>query len=143
MLTAHRAVSDLTADECWTLLGSAGLGRLATAAHEEADVFPLNFLVGDRTILFRTAPGSKLDDIARAPRVAFEADGVIAQWHWSVVVHGIAVRLTDQLDVIGSGVMELVSWTPTDKYEYVRITPDDITGRRIDRHSYPHASLWG
>ena len=146
-MTTGAALSDrideLSAADCWALLRGTGLGRLATAVDGFADIFPVNYFVHEESILFRTAPGSKLVNIALNPCVAFEVDGVDTRWHWSVVIHGKAQQLLSQSDVIESGVMELVSWSPTAKHDYVRITPDDVNGRRIDRHSFPRASLWG
>jgi hypothetical protein len=143
MITTDTATAELTPAECWNLLRSTGLGRLATAVDGVAGIFPVNYLVHDEKILFRSAPGSKLVQITADPLVAFEVDGMDSRWHWSVVIHGTAKRLSDGTDVIGSGVLELVSWTPTKKYNYVRITPTDITGRRIDRRAFPRASLAG
>jgi uncharacterized protein len=143
METTDSASDELTPAECWTMLRSTGLGRLATAVDGVAGIFPVNYLVHDNAILFRSAPGSKLVSITNDPTVAFEVDGFDARWHWSVVIHGIAKRLGDDGDIIESGVQELVSWSPTKKYNYVRITPTDITGRRIDRHAFPRASLAG
>lgn len=143
MPTSETTIEQLSPSDCWALLLGSGMGRLATAAGGEADVFPVNYFVHDQAILFRTAAGSKLDDIARAPRVAFEVDGVDTRWHWSVVAHGEAAQLESQTEALESGVTELVSWSPTEKHIYVRITVRDITGRRIDRHAFPRTSLWG
>lgn len=137
----HPAIDDLAPEQCWELLRSTGLGRLATSVGGIVDIFPVNYFVHDGALLFRTAPGSKLQSIVSDPIVAFEVDGVDTRWHWSVVVYGTAERLSSDVEIIETGVMELVSWSPTLKYNYVRITPDDITGRRIDRHAFPRASL--
>jgi nitroimidazol reductase NimA-like FMN-containing flavoprotein (pyridoxamine 5'-phosphate oxidase superfamily) len=142
-VTVSGRIEELSPADCWTLLRGTGLGRLATAVDGFADIFPVNYFVHEESILFRTAPGSKLVNIALNPGVAFEVDGVDTRWHWSVVIHGTAQHLLSEADVIESGVMELVSWSPTAKHNYVRITPDDVNGRRIDRHSFPRASLWG
>ena len=136
-------VDELAPADCWALLRGTGLGRLATSVDGRADIFPVNYFVHEETVLFRTAPGSKLTNIELNPAVAFEVDGVDTRWRWSVVIHGSTDHLGNQADIIDSGVMELVSWSPTLKYDYVRVTPADITGRRIDRHAFPRASLWG
>jgi nitroimidazol reductase NimA-like FMN-containing flavoprotein (pyridoxamine 5'-phosphate oxidase superfamily) len=133
VLSGGPAIDELSPADCWTLLRGTGLGRLATSVDTFVDIFPV----------FRTAPGSKLVNIALNPMVAFEVDGVDTRWHWSVVIHGTAEHLGSQAEIIESGVMELVSWSPTAKYNYVRITPTDINGRRIDRHAFPRATLWG
>ncbi len=137
------AVTSLDPAACWAMLVSTEIGRLATSVDGKPDIFPINFAVHDGTILFRSAPGSKLENLTSNPMVAFEADGVSTRWYWSVVVHGTAVRLHDADDIIRSGVMQLTSWDPTDKWNYLQITPSDITGRQIGRHVVPRAQLWG
>ncbi|GAB3035776.1 pyridoxamine 5'-phosphate oxidase family protein [Parafrigoribacterium mesophilum] len=140
-MTTHseRRVEDLSADECWKLLAAAPLGRLATAVADPAtgelflDVFPVNFLVHEGAIFFRTGPGAKLMDITANDRVAFEADGQTGGFNWSVVVHGSAHRLMLDGDIEQSGVLELDATHPTDKWNYVRITVDAITGIRFRR----------
>ena len=129
--------------ECWTQLHSAGLGRLATARNGIVDIFPVNYLVHNQAILFRSAPGSKLVNLTAAPLVAFEADGFDGRWHWSVVVHGRATRLDNDEDIAESGVMDLAPWSLSPKYNFVRIIPTDITGRRIDRFAFPRTNLAG
>jgi len=143
MKTTPAADELLSEEECWANLHSSGLGRLATAAKGIVDIFPINYLVHDGAILFRSAPGSKLANLTAAPLVAFEADGFDGRWHWSVVVHGRAERLGTDIDIIESGIMNLVPWSPTPKYNYVRIRPTDITGRRIDRFVFPRTNASG
>ena len=82
-------------------------------------------------IYFRSAPGSKLMELAENPTVAFESDG--RQWgkRWSVVVHGTAERLWDDTEIEACGILHLPTSSPTAKWNYVRITPTTITGRRF------------
>ena len=141
MKTTPAADELLSEEECWANLHSSGLGRLATAAKGIVDIFPINYLVHDGAILFRSAPGSKLANLTAAPLVAFEADGFDGRWHWSVVVHGRAKRLDLDSEIADAGVKDLVSWSPTEKFNYVRITPTDITGRRVDRFSFSRTSV--
>ncbi|MGV8885599.1 MAG: pyridoxamine 5'-phosphate oxidase family protein [Microbacteriaceae bacterium] len=138
---ADGADEKLTEDECWEHLHSAGLGRLALAGKGIIDIFPVNYLVHNKAVLFRSAPGSKLVNLTAAPLVAFEADGFDGRWHWSVVIHGRATRLDNDADIEESGVMKLVPWSHTPKFNYVRITPTDITGRRIDRFAFPRTNF--
>ncbi len=133
----------LDADECWELLSRSGLGRLATAAGGRADIFPVNYIVRDQSILFRTATGSKLGQLSEAPSVAFEVDGHDSKRYWSVVVHGTARLLDDDREIIRSGVLELASWSPSEKHHFVRITPTDLTGVHVDRASFGTDSIFG
>jgi nitroimidazol reductase NimA-like FMN-containing flavoprotein (pyridoxamine 5'-phosphate oxidase superfamily) len=122
---------DLDEDACWTLLRGAHLGRLAVRAADGVDIFPVNYLVDGRSLVFRSAPGTKLIDLTAEPRVAFEVDGVDATHRWSVVVRGRARRLADDEEIELSGIADLATATPTAKHSYVRILPGAVTGRRF------------
>jgi len=122
----------LSEDQCWEALQSTDLGRLAIRAGHDIDVFPVNFLVTDRLIYFRTAPGTKMVELTRMPRVAFEADGVRAGRRWSVTLKGTAQRLGFDSEIEASGIQALRSLEPSSKWNYVRITPHSISGRRFE-----------
>ncbi len=137
---AHESVSvvkELTDDECWKLLENDGVGRLATAVVDRAtgsvapDIFPINFHVFEQRILFRTAPGSKLIDLTTQPAVAFQTDGKHGHHHWSVVARGTARRMMFDSDIQESGILNLQSTLPTEKWNYVRIDVETITGIRF------------
>ena len=67
------------------------------------------------------------------PRVAFEVDHHDDDIAWSVILWGTAERLEFDDEIEHSGVLGLVSWTPDEKFNYVRITPDRVSGRRFRR----------
>ena len=97
-------MSVLGEDECWRLLAHAEVGRLAVAVRDTPEIYPVNFVVDNRTLLFRTAEGTKLATVAVSTRVAFEIDGFDSATGeaWSVVVHGTATpleRLNDEYAV--------------------------------------------
>jgi uncharacterized protein len=116
-------------DECWRLLAESSLGRFAVKVGDGVDVFPVNYLAHERALFFRSAPGSKLIDLTKEPNVAFEVDGEHARHVWSVVVRGAAHRLGSDQEIHDSGIAALQTWYPSDKYNYVRISPETITGR--------------
>lgn len=130
-------IEELTVDECWKLLENDGVGRLATAAVDRStgevspDIFPINFHVYERRILFRTAPGTKLIDLTTQPAVAFQTDGHHGREHWSVVARGTARRMMFDSDIVESGILDLQSTLPTEKWNYVRIEVETITGIRF------------
>lgn len=126
------AITILEADACWSLLQTESVGRVAIAA-ERVEIYPVNFLVHDRGIYFASAPGSKLMELVENPNVAFEVDGQAGDELWSVVIHGRANRLARDSDIESSGILQHKGWHPTQKYNYVRIRPDEITGRRFLR----------
>ena len=118
-------------DDCWRLVEKAHLGRIAVQTTDGLDIFPINFVVTDREIFFRSAPGSKLIDITAHPEVAFEVDGRHGRHRWSVVVKGRAHRLDRDDEIESSGVLRLSTAPSTEKFNYVRISPTSISGRRI------------
>ncbi len=128
---------ELTTQECWSLLEKDGVGRLATATVDPAtgtvtpDIFPINFHVFQHRILFRTAPGSKLIDLTEQPSVAFQTDGRLGRTRWSVVARGVARRMMFDADIQQSGILDMQSTLPTEKWNYVRIEVDTITGIRF------------
>lgn len=124
-------VTEVTEHEIWELLRSTPLGRLAVTAAGEIDIFPVNYIVDGSTLLFRTAPGTKLIELTVRSAVAFEIDGWTEHSAWSVVVKGIAEQLDHQADIDRADTLPLLPWIPTLKYRYVRITPTQVSGRRF------------
>lgn len=76
----------LPAHECWDLLSSVTLGRLVTSVDGRPQIFPVNYAVQRRTILFRTAEGTKLVSTAINNEVVFEVDDHNVAEGWSVIV---------------------------------------------------------
>jgi nitroimidazol reductase NimA-like FMN-containing flavoprotein (pyridoxamine 5'-phosphate oxidase superfamily) len=106
-------------------------------ADEGVDIFPVNFFVRDHLIFFRSAPGAKLVELTKQPNVAFEIDGTNRDTSWSVVTKGQANRMGSDLEIEKSGVLGLYSASPTEKWNYVRITPASVTGRRFRTSRQP------
>ena len=123
--------------EIWERLRSTPMGRLAVSAGGELDIFPVNYLVDDGTLLFRTAPGTKLVELTVHSGVAFEIDGFDDITAWSVVVKGTAARLEHQDEIDRADMLPLTPWIPTLKYRYVRITPTSLSGRSFHRGPEP------
>ena len=88
----------LSIDQCWVLLDSEVVGRIALIVDGHPEVFPVNFVLQRRSIVFRTAGGTKLWGAITAKPVAFEIDGYDSheQTAWSVVARGEA-------ELIGQG----------------------------------------
>lgn len=142
---AAQRVEHLTTTECWRLLEITSLGRLAVEGAEGVpNIFPVSFTVHSGSVYFRSAPGSKLMDIAVRPAVAFEIDGEDPLSYWSVVLKGSAHRLDSDAEIHESGVDKLASASPTPGHDFVRITPASVTGRRFRRDAAaPAESLSG
>lgn len=137
MSRTRPVVEKLAEQACWDLLAAATLGRVAMVAGEGVDIFPVNFFVRDRLIFFRSAPGSKLVELTKNPIVAFEIDGTTRDTSWSVVTKGRANRMGSDLEIEKSGVLRLHSVNPTEKWNYVQIVPETVTGRRFRTSRQP------
>src|SRR6476620_12805793 len=130
-------VSILSESECWNLLKSGSLGRLVTAVAGRPEIFPVNYVVQNRTILFRTAEGTKLVSTAINHDVLFEVDDHNVAEGWSVIGKGMARSLRTDEDVAEAEQAELLPWIATVKPHYVRIRPMSVTGRRFMFGSEP------
>ena len=73
-MSADDPVTVLSEDESWSLLSNMSLGRIATNLGGKPEIFPVNFATQRRTVLFRTAHGTKLYSAVMGGSVAFEAD---------------------------------------------------------------------
>lgn len=124
-------VSILSETECWSLLAGVQLGRLVTNVDGNPAIFPVNFAVQNRSILFRTAEGTKLVGAAMSDNVLFEADDHDSVEGWSVIVAGSARSLRSDEDIAEAHRAQLKTWTAPEKTHFIRIRPRNVTGRRF------------
>src|SRR5204862_7126252 len=121
-------------DECLQLLGAHRVGRIAFVAEGQPLVFPVNYALDGETIVFRSDKGSKLTH-APLTKVAFDIDDIDEGngEGWDVVVQGHADDITDALDERSEVLRNLPidPFPPGLKWNWVRIVPSTITGRRI------------
>ena len=124
---------ELTRAECFELLASAPLGRVAVTDDRGPVVFPVNFVLDRHTVVFRTETGTKLDAASRGSRVCFEVDGTDESTHtgWSVVIRGEVTEVTDKAELARLRDLPLQVWAPGARNRYVRILPAVLTGRRV------------
>ena len=121
----------LSRDDSLFLLGSTPVGRVVFTDRALPAVQPVNFVIHDDTIVFRTGEGTKLAAAVIAPQVAIEADHVdsVTTRAWSVVVKGRAERLERFADIYYAEELPLPAWTSHPKQWFVRVQPTEITGR--------------
>ena len=122
-------VVELSPEESWKYLEHTAHGRLAVSVQNRPHIYPLNYVAQDGRIVFRTAPGTKLAELAVNSYVAFEADGITSDQAWSVVVTGQSRLLERSAEIEAADALPLTPWVRTLKYQYVEIVPDRITGR--------------
>ena len=93
-------------------------------------------------MVFRTAEGTKLAAALLGRGVAFEVDGYDpdAGEAWSVVIKGTAVEIEKMYEMFDALDLPLFPWHAGPKHRFVRIEPEEITGRRF--HVVDH-DAWG
>ena len=129
----HPVLQTLTAAECYDLLSSGGVGRVAFTTADGPVVLPVNYGMAGHAVIFRTAPDTLLAGNLAGP-ASFEGDRLdeALSQGWSVLVIGRAVRVTREAEVRRleqhAGVRP---WAGGARDVYVRITPRKISGRRI------------
>jgi nitroimidazol reductase NimA-like FMN-containing flavoprotein (pyridoxamine 5'-phosphate oxidase superfamily) len=132
--TRVASVEKLEPADCWELLASVEVGRIGLLVDGRPEVLPVNFVIEDGMLLFRTTEGSVLNQ-ATLSVVAFEADQIDTDNHsgWSVMVQGTARDIGDAIDTLSTRLRttELVTWAPGKRERWFEIQLGKITGRRI------------
>jgi nitroimidazol reductase NimA-like FMN-containing flavoprotein (pyridoxamine 5'-phosphate oxidase superfamily) len=136
-------LDDIAPDECWRLLATQHVGRLAVIVGHYPLIFPVNYTLDEKEIVFRTAPGTKLHAIERS-NVTFEVDevDVVHRAGWSVLVRGVAHEfLAKRNTELAARYQEAGAdpWAPGERDRIVRVVPDHVTGRRIRPGELPNA----
>lgn len=135
MTTDTAGLQVLSPDESLALLESVPVGRIAFTDRALPAIQPVNFVVDDGSVVFRTGAGSKLAAATREAIVAFQADSFNGedQAGWSVMAVGRASRVTDDAEVARLSALPLRPWAPEPRDHFVRIEIATISGRRIPR----------
>jgi uncharacterized protein len=118
--------------ECLELLASHHVGRVAYCDALGPVVLPVNYVLDHETVLFQTSPHSTLARHMQAGAASFQIDDFddYNQSGWSVLVRGDAAyvereELPDDADA------QPIAWAEGQRSFHVRLTPHDITGRRL------------
>ncbi len=127
----------LQEEQSWKLLEHTSHGRLVVSPGGRVEIFPFNFAVQDRTLVMRTGPGNKLAGMAIDENVVVEADGILEDQAWSVVLRGRAHRVEAEADLARAEELQLKPWVPTVKDFYVRIVAEEVSGRHFVFGEHP------
>jgi len=135
---ADRVFEELGEEECLALIAPGGIGRIAYTSRFGPAVLPVNYVLQDGAVVFRTAENGPLDvdlrtGIADADYiVAFEIDSIHldSKQGWSVLIQGPAHHVSgDDEDALRDAGVE--PWAPGPRELFVRIVPSRMTGRRV------------
>lgn len=123
--------------ECLELLGGASIGRVGVSIGALPAIFPVNYVVLDGAIVFRTGAGTKLAAATDNAVIAFEVDSFdpLDQSGWSVLVVGAAGVVTDPVEQDAACRLSLQPWVEGERDHYVRVPVEFVSGRRITHPS--------
>ena len=116
------------------LLARCQVGRVGTSIGALPVILPVNYVVFDHGVLFRTAAGTKLDAAVRGIVVAFEADAYDPDGRagWSVLLVGKASEVSDPVKLERAEAVATSPWPDAEgELHYVHIKAERISGRRF------------
>lgn len=79
-------IQEMTIEQCWEALRTAGFGRLGCTSDNQPYVVPFYFSVEARNVYSFSLPGQKLDWMRTNPRVCVEIDQVASRNDWTSVI---------------------------------------------------------
>lgn len=131
---ANTGIEIIDRDECLELMASDEIGRLAVIDGARPLIFPVNYVLNGEDIVFRTAPGTKVEQGPRSP-ACFEIDSIDRPHRagWSVLVTGRLEELTpyDSAHFVQASELPVHPWAAGVRDRLMRLVPATITGRRI------------
>jgi uncharacterized protein len=130
------ALIELDREECLELLAAKSVGRIAYAADYGARILPVNYVLADDSIIFRTVPDGQIFHHALDSMCAFEIDDTdeFFESGWSVVAIGrLELATGDDFDHIRYG-KSPQPWATGNRYMFVRLPCTQVSGRRVIGH---------
>lgn len=119
--------------ECLALMSQVHVGRVGVSIGALPAIFPVNFVLSDGAVYFRTGEGTKLDAATTNAVVAFETDRFDAFEHggWSVLAVGTAAPVTNPAQLAALSHLRLQPWAGGRRDHLVRVPIEFVSGRRI------------
>lgn len=125
---------ELDHETCLELLTGGLVGRVAVCTPDGPHIVPVNYVVVEESVVFRTGPYSVLGANAWVGRLAFEVDhlDVESRSAWSVVVHGRGEMVADEEELAAvRAVGDPQPWASGNRALYVRLRWSTLSGRRV------------
>lgn len=135
--TAPASFDLLPLEECYGLLSSTTVGRVAFAGPDGLVLRPVNYRVAGGDVYLRTSTTGVLAGLVRhRGEVLFEVDyhAATSREGWSVLVRGTCTRVPEPEVAERLATPELrslVPWPSVDRDLLLRIHPDLVTGRKV------------
>jgi nitroimidazol reductase NimA-like FMN-containing flavoprotein (pyridoxamine 5'-phosphate oxidase superfamily) len=122
----------LSDDDCWSLLRTHNLGRLAIVIEGRPRILPMNYAAAADAVVFRTEPGAKLQ-YGPGSAACFEIDDYDpgTSMAWSVMVVGLLKDITDASDERSRSLRRLAvePVAPGQKLHWLALNADEVSGR--------------
>lgn len=126
---------EIDQDECLTLLASRAVGRIAFNGPEGILVLPVNHVVHEGNIYFRTTPyGAIVQRLQHEHPVSYQVDDFdeYLRAGWSVLVQGTGDLVeTHEALVSLPSIEHPEPWAAGSRTITVRVRPLTVTGRRV------------
>ena len=125
----------LSETECYELLNQGQVGRVGVVVEGKQMILPVNYATDGQSVVFKVGGLSVLAINAPMAQVAFEIDSIdeVHREGWSVLFQGVAHDVTDTIDANSENLrkLDLTPWAPGEKSVWLKVTPREISGRRI------------
>ena len=124
-------LKELEPAECWELLRSREVGRVAYVDDQGPLAVPVTYVSGDGSVLFRVAAYSQLARHLPGAQAALEVDDIdyFTRSGWSVVLRGTVEKV--ESDELPAPEDRPTPWPAGQRSLYLRLTPRTVTGRRL------------
>jgi transcriptional regulator with XRE-family HTH domain len=130
----NATLHELTETECRALIAAGGVGRFLFVEADRGPVaIPVNFKMDGTDVVFRTSADSAIIEGSHQQRVSFDVDHLddALGEGWSVLLTGTARVITGDAETSHAHALDIEPWAGGDRSVYVRLSPSQITGRRI------------
>lgn len=129
----RHVLETLCYDECQQLISQGGIGRVVYLAGRGPVALPVNFKMLGGDVVFRTEPSSSLRVATEKAVISFEVDRIddALGEGWSVLLTGEGRAITEPKEQAIVESLDISPWAEGNRDVYVRIAPNQVTGRRI------------
>jgi uncharacterized protein len=131
--TRHVA-EELDSSRCWQLLQTTQTGRVGFLHGNRIEILPVNHLVHEQAIYFRTGEDGAMASSTPQQNASFQTDETHSgrMTGWSVLVSGPLERVDDaSLITFLAGRQWEEPWAEGLQAAYLRLAPELVTGRRF------------
>ena len=127
------SLRELSRARCFDLLATLAVGRVGVSVRALPVILTVGYVVAGERVVFRTAPGAKLDAAVHRSVVAFETDRYdpAGDWGWSVLVQGVASEISGVAELDEARAMLGRDWPflTEDLVRFISIEATVVSGR--------------